>query len=368
MPEPVLIEPDVNFVKSVLWSGGSDLKKCYQCATCSVVCTLSPDDSPFPRKQMVEAQWGLKDRLLGDPAIWLCHNCGDCSTKCPRGARPGDVFGALRNQAIQHLAWPRSLGKLVASPAALPLLLLLPVAAFGAMALWAPKEPAEQLEFANLFPIPILEILFFAIAGLVSLAFGVGLFRFVKGLRAAGATGSILGNFVPALLEILTHARFRKCGKEKGRFWGHLLMLWGFGGLAFMGTVVGIGSMTGLMHTPLPFWDPAKPVESVLKVFANVCAAVILVGGVILLVDRLLDPVKRAASTYFDWFFLLVLEGVIFTGILSQGLRLVESASVMFAVYFVHLVLIFTLFLYAPYTKFAHLLYRTVAMAATRKG
>lgn len=367
MVEPVLIEPDVTFVKSVLGAGGGDLKKCFQCATCSVTCALSPEDAPFPRKQMIQAQWGLKEKVLSDPAIWLCHNCGDCTTRCPRGARPGDVFGALRNHAIQDLAWPRALGKLVASPSALPLLILLPVILFGAIALWAPKEPAGDLEFANLFPLPVLEALFFAVAGLVTVAFGIGLARFAGRLRASGARGGIVAGFIPSLVEILSHKRFKDCGAEKGRFWGHLLMLWGFAGLAFMGTVVGIGTMTGLMHTPLPFWDAAKPLESGLKIFANGCALVILAGGLILLVDRLADPVKRRASTYFDWFFLLVLEAVIFTGILSQGLRLAGTAGAMFAVYFVHLCMILMLFLYAPYSKFAHLLYRTVAYAATRK-
>jgi len=269
MPEPVLIDPDVNFVKSVLKSGGSDLKKCFQCATCSVVCNLSPDEAPFPRKQMIEAQWGLKERLLSDPALWLCHNCGECTTNCPRGARPGDVFGALRSQAIQHFAFPRFLGNLVASPLAFPVLILLPTLIFGAIALWAPKKPTEAIEFANVFPIPFLEGLFFALAGIVTLAFAVGVVRFVKGLKAAGAKGNIVAGFFPALVEILLHKKFKECGSEKGRFWGHLLTLWGFAGLAFMGTVVGIGSMAGLTHTPLPFWDPAKPVESVLKIFAN---------------------------------------------------------------------------------------------------
>jgi quinone-modifying oxidoreductase subunit QmoC len=165
----------------------------------------------------------------------------------------------------------------------------------------------------------------------------------------------------------MTHKRFKDCGKEKNRFWGHLLTLWGFAGLAFMGTVVGIGTMTGLMHTPLPFWDMSRPVESFFKIFANACAVLIFVGLVILLVDRLGDREKRRNSTYFDWLFLLGLMGVVFTGILSQSARLVETASVMYPVYYIHLVLIFVLFLFAPYTKFAHLIYRTVAMAAMRK-
>jgi quinone-modifying oxidoreductase subunit QmoC len=140
-----------------------------------------------------------------------------------------------------------------------------------------------------------------------------------------------------------------------------LLVFSGFMGLAAVGTVIGIGTMVGVMHTPLATFSP-------FKVFANVCALVAFVGAMLLIASRIKDREARTASTYFDWFFLLVLANVVFTGILSEALRLAQNHAWMYPVYFVHLTLVLALFLYAPYSKFAHIVYRTVALAATREG
>ncbi len=359
MPAAVLIKPDTDFIRAVLASGGGDLKKCFQCATCSTVCELSPEDAPFPRKQMIEAQWGLKEKLVKDPAIWLCHNCGRCTTYCPRGARPGDVLGAVRRESIKSFAFPGFLGRAVSDPRLLPAVFLLPVLIFAAILLWAPKgPPTERLEFANAFPIPILEALFFVVAGLVVAAFAVSVRRFVA--ATATPVSGLLQALRPALRWIATHEQFAKCADDRSRYWGHFLTMWGFVGLALVGTLVGIGSMLGVMRTPLPLLHPAK-------IFANVCAAVILAGLGFLLRERAGNPRNRAASTYFDWFFLLTITGVVVTGVISELLRLSQLGA-MYPVYFVHLVLILALFLYAPYSKFAHLLYRTVAIAYSNGG
>jgi quinone-modifying oxidoreductase subunit QmoC len=308
---------------------------------------------------MLEAQWGLKERLALDPAVWLCYNCGKCTKQCPRGARPGDVLGAVRREVIRQFAFPRFLGSLVADPKALALLFLLPALIFTAVLLWAPKPvPAAAFEFGSLFPASVLEPLFFAISGFALLAFGVGVARFARGLRESAGEG-MAGGLPDALKDIATHQRFAQCEESVMRL-AHLLTFWGFVGLAIVGTLTGIGTMAGVVRTPLVLTSP-------LKIFANVSAALALAGVVLLLVRRIGDPARRTGSTYFDWFFLAALAGVVITGIASELLRLAHTEA-MYAVYFVHLVLIFTLLLYAPYSKFAHLAYRTVALASVRKS
>ncbi|MFQ6020014.1 MAG: 4Fe-4S dicluster domain-containing protein, partial [Dehalococcoidia bacterium] len=95
--QPTFIGSDIDIVDEVGGLGAEHLRRCYQCGTCSVVCPLTPLEQAFPRKEMIWAQWGLKDRLLSDGDAWLCFQCNDCVTYCPVDARPGDVMAAVRN-------------------------------------------------------------------------------------------------------------------------------------------------------------------------------------------------------------------------------------------------------------------------------
>jgi quinone-modifying oxidoreductase subunit QmoC len=53
---------------------------------------------------------------------------------------------------------------------------------------------------------------------------------------------------------------------------------------------------------------------------------------------------------------------VAFTGLLTQSMRLLEIPFLAYNIYFIHMVFIFFLLWYAPYSKLAHMFYRTLAL------
>jgi len=373
-----LITPDRGFVETILASGGGDLKKCFQCATCSVVCELSEGRRPFPRKEMHWAQWGLKDRLVADPDVWLCHQCNDCSTRCPRGARPGDVLAAVRQQAVRHYAVPRFLATWVNRAATLPLVLLLPIALLlGAV---AARDPLARLLpfgeergfYAEFFPHWLLIGFYGLFTGLACMAAIVGVVRFWRAMRAAdeaaGGYAPTVG-VVPSLLRtlgaIVTHRRFAPCQAQAPRRLAHLMAFYGF--LALY--VVTIWAVIDLYVNPLLGIDPRYPFGLLhpMKMLANVGGVLLVVGSTKAIRDRMRVAPGVAASTAFDWIFVWLLLAVGVTGFAAEVLRFTVAPGsslvpLAHGVYLVHLVTVFQLLVYLPYSKFAHLLYRTVAM------
>ena len=67
-------------------------------------------------------------------------------------------------------------------------------------------------------------------------------------------------------------------------------------------------------------------------------------------------------TNYFDWYFVGILYAVTITGFVVEILRYSELATGAYWTYMVHLVFYFMLFTYLPFTKFAHVIYRTLAL------
>jgi len=185
-------------------------------------------------------------------------------------------------------------------------------------------------------------------------------------LSASGATGggsnpggptqgNIVASAVATVKEILTHTKFQKCEQNNYRYLGHLGIMYGFLLLA-IGTAIEI-FMIYAMKTPLPLGQFTLP-----KLFGHVGFLALVAGLLLVMKHRFgLDPNKRK-NTYQDWYLLIVLLVVAVTGQLLELVRYSGSAGLAFSIYFVHLVFVFSLIGYFPYSKFAHMFYRFVAI------
>jgi len=376
MPEATLIQPDLDFKRDILSLGAHDLTSCYQCGTCSVVCPISTEADPFPRKEMIWAQWGLKDRLMADPSIWLCHQCGLCNSYCPREAKPADVMAALREYSMTHYAVPKFMAKAVSEAKYLPLLFAFPALIFLLILAWLgnlTSLPTGQIVFSKFMPILYIEIVFSLAVGAAVVAVIVGGVRYWKSMNGfflPSRDGSPGKGFSATLVDIVRHRRFRQCeGDRVGTresykahlHRSHLAVFYGFLGLVLTTTSVGIGIYAFGYLTPWPLWHPVK-------ILGNVSGIAVLVACAVFLYRRYTDKEKAGKSTYSDWLFLWVLALTTLTGFLSEILRLANIPPLAYWVYFIHLIFIFSLLVYIPYSKFAHLAYRFVAMlyAASR--
>ncbi|HEY7726249.1 MAG TPA: quinone-interacting membrane-bound oxidoreductase complex subunit QmoC [Anaeromyxobacteraceae bacterium] len=363
MASAVTVSPGPAFREELFRRGAGAAARCFQCATCSSVCDLATSEAAFPRRQMLWAQWGLADRFVADPSIWLCHDCSDCTARCPRDARPSDALQVIRSMLIEQVGAPRLMARLVGRPGATwPVLLGLPVL-FWALFVQAVNGfavPRTPLAFGDVVPVWMIYSVFLPAGVFAVAAAAVGARRcWAAWGEGSARSGGLLRGLGAVSLDILLHRRFRTCGAARPRRMGHLLLVWGFLGALLTTTLLGVAMDVFGVKTPLPQSHP-------IKILGNVSAALLVAGLVWLVANRLANRESTAAARPFDTFFVALVALVVLSGIGAELGRQLLPAAPALALYVLHLGAVLSLFLTFPFSKFAHALYRTLAMAHQR--
>jgi len=373
----VVIEPDLEFIRDLSRQTGESYKQCFQCGTCAATCPISPDVHPFPRKEMAWAAWGMKDRLLRDPDVWLCHHCNDCSVRCPRGARPGDVLAAVRREGVLHYAAPRFLARWVSRPKYIPLLLGIPAVLLGlallfrdrleeALGIAVPSGEPIVYAYSSMLPHWLLNS-FFGVFGILAFVAAVtGVVRFWRAIKGAESQGmprprtkGVGASTLSVIRRVLLHEKFTSCATDNSRLVAHLCVFFGFIALAVVTTWIITNPINPVLRNgfayPFSFWSPWK-------LLANLGGLAVFVGCALMIWERLYDSDNAGSSTFFDWALLWTLYAVVATGFVTELLHYLRMVPHRHVAYFIHLVCVFALLIYLPYSKFAHLLYRMTAM------
>jgi len=159
-------------------------------------------------------------------------------------------------------------------------------------------------------------------------------------------------SFRESLVTILSHSRFSKCSSQRSRKIAHFLVFYGFVSLLF---VTAYAIVAAISHKyPLSLFNP-------FKIAGNVAGLMLITGLGMMIINRLFDKKQYGNSNYSDWLLLVSFFLLTISGIIIEAARF-ENWSAAYHLYFFHLVCVWFVIMYLPYTKFGHIIYRALAM------
>jgi nitrate reductase gamma subunit len=371
---------DRNLYPELQRFGATDISACFNCGVCSAICPLSVNGASFPRQMSRYAQLGMRDKLLASPELWSCYGCSECTDSCPTQADPASFMAAARRYAVAsydrtHLAYLLATSRVFAALFVAALVGLL--AAF----MYSVRRPVDgsTLAFFQFIPSDSVHSLGIVVMAVMGVAALIGLFemvrRVLKGPKQGAATTTVrkvAGAAVYAVgTESLAQTRFRQdCDDAvevrpwySQRWFIHFATMWGFLGL-LGATMLDYGlELLGLKATgtPVPIWYPVR-------LLGTLAGAALIYGTTVMIVRRLRRSDRSSLhSTTSDWMFLSMLWVAGVTGFaLEVGLYLPSAPSWGYPMFLVHVGVAMALVLLVPFGKFAHVLYRPVALFAIR--
>ena len=374
---------DLGLITDLQKFGAAEVNACFSCGNCTAICPLADNDATFPRRVIRLAQVGLKDDLVSSKELWTCYHCGMCTDRCPQQADPAEFMATARRYAIAHYDKTR-LARVIYTKPVIGTIILVVVALLFA-GFFAAIRGQQSGQGVALFGIPyntvhlvgvilIIVVAVFSLLGVILLAYSIG--------RKEGVTAKALFGGAHAWkrtwrafwyavgIEFLGQRRYRADCEDDGpveplyrrRWLIHMLTVWGFLGL-LAATIIDYGlDLLGVRQTgtPEPIYYPVR--------LLGTLAGLSLMYGVTWLFVRRLQRTKAAkeVSEFSDWAFLCMLWLIGLTGFLIEIALYAEPANAVQGwgtwVFLVHVAIAMELVLFLPFTKFAHVMYRPVAL------
>ncbi len=382
------VDPDL--IQKIARSGAPDIMACYNCGTCTAVCPLSVDNDALPRRAIRYAQLGLRDHLIGSKELWLCHHCAECSETCPRQAGPAEFMATARRFAISSFDPSGISGLMFRSKMFTGLVVVVLGLLFSAILL-AHGEPIPGGRFStasmlDFIPFHMVHDLGIAVLAALAPLFALTIGNMLWILSRAPVPGGIgepeskpemfplraaVWALVETVREVLLHKRYRECSEDEppvpllvSRWFLHLCAIGGFLGLALATTLDYLFKDPDL-HVPL--WYPVR--------LLGIVAGIVFLYGISAMIIQRLRRSRRkdatvsedryyAESAHSDWFLLILMWLVAASGYpLTIAIYLPDAGGTwLYIVFLLHVVLAMEMLVLLPLTKFAHAVYRPLAI------
>lgn len=328
--------------------GADDFSACYNCGTCTAICSLTDKDNAFPRKLIRYTMLGLEGEIKSSVEPWLCYYCGDCSTSCPRKADPGNLMMAVRRYLISKYDWTglsgmlyRNLGGYIAAFAAILISIVI---------LYANDTLTmeEWMHYGHYFEM-------FAIGGVFAVILLPNIVRMwyylvwkkLKKFSFKKHIQSLGGLFI----HMFTQKRTLSCDSSKDdRLWWleHLVLVFSY--LALLFTTV--------------FLDWFGSNSHVVIVAGYIFSGMIFVVTTDFVIRRIRKRSQKTSSSHpSDWFFVIWLLLMGFSAFFVRLFIDLGIIQINFWLYLFHLmVLVQWALVIVPFGKWTHFLYRSFAM------
>ncbi len=355
------IRANPRLIEELALYGAQDVNQCYHCGNCSAACPFSKEPFLFPRRSMRYLQMGLEEKLVGDLEPWLCYYCGECSEQCPREAEPGETMMSMRRwltsrydftgiSRLFYRSWKVEL-------AAILLIALLTGAGFLVFGFTAGGGDLHVYAGENAFlTTQAVHTFDWVLGGVLGALLGVNCLRMWwfsigRDKRLKIPLFSYVKHAFLLPIHFFTQKRYAEC--EAKRPWAiHLVLM-----LSYTTMLVLIMFFLHSMHAEQTVW--------VAHAFGYLATIGLLGTAAFAIHGRIRKTEAHYRHTHeTDWMFLLLLVFVAGTGILQSVLyRLFHLDAAANITYVIHMMgVVPMLGLEVPFSKWAHLAYRPLAM------